>query len=501
MGQESERSRGRPSNYKLDRGGVPAESGPFIGQVMNNIDPARSGRLQVYIEAFGAGDINNDNKWVRVRYLPPFYGATPTGNTPNTGDGEYPGNQNSYGMWFTPPDIGVKVLCFFVNGDRTEGGYYVGVVPENGVSHMVPAIGAEANYIVGNKNQESYFADAPLLPVTEINTANSRLDNSGRYFDQSKPVHGVVASAMFQQGISNDTERGPVRSSSQRESPSAVFGISTPGVAIYQGGLTPNDIREKLNSGDVKPADVKVIGRMGGHTLVMDDGDIDGNNQMLRLRTAKGHQITMNDTGNFLYIIHANGQSWIELGVEGTIDVFSTNSVNIRTQGDINLHADRDINMFAGRDFKVKANANITMEAVASTTITAQEKLTIYSKATIGVKADGSLALNSEGGSWAGGGSLTLSAGGIDLNGPAAPTVAAPRPLQKTKLDDTAFDNLKGWQVETEALESIVSRATSHEPYPYHNKGVDVEVEFEEGTPSPPPGAPPVPAGVEISAN
>lgn len=501
MAQETERTRGRPSNYKLDRGGVPAESGPFIGQVMNNIDPARTGRLQVYIEAFGAGDINNPNKWTRVRYLPPFYGATPAGNTPGTGSGEYPGNQNSYGMWFTPPDIGVKVLCFFVNGDRTEGGYYVGVIPENGVSHMVPAIGAEKNYVVGNKNQESYFSDAPQLPVTEINTNNAQLDNSSRYFDQEKPVHSVVASAMFQQGIINDTERGPIRSSSQRESPSAVFGISTPGVAIYQGGLTPADIKEKLNAGEVKPADVAVIGRMGGHTLVMDDGNIDGDNQMLRLRTSKGHQITMNDTGNFLYIVHANGQTWIELGVEGTVDIFSTNSVNVRTQGDINLHADRDINMFAGRDFKVKANANITLEAIASTTITAQEDLTLYSKATLNVKADGTLTLDSNGGSWAGGGSLVFSAGGIDLNGPAAPTVEAPLPLQKTELDDTSFDNLKGWQVDTEALESIVTRAPTHEPYPYHNKGVDVEVEFEEGTPSPPPDAPAIPAGVEISAD
>jgi hypothetical protein len=240
---------------------------------------------------------------------------------------------------------------------------------------------------------------------------------------------------------------------------------------------------------------------MGGHTLVMDDGDIDGNNQMFRLRTAKGHQITMNDTGNFLYIIHANGQTWIELGVEGTVDVFSTNSVNIRTQGDINLHADRDINMYAGRDFKVKANTSIAMEAVVNTTITAQADLKLYSKAAVGIRADGSLALHSEGGGWAGGGSLAFSAGGIDLNGPAAATVEAPRPLQKTKLDDTTFDNLKGWQVEKEKLESIVTRAPTHEPYPYHNKGVDAEIAFEAGTPAPPPGAPPVPAGVEIVAN
>ena len=28
-------------------------------------------------------------------------------------------------MWFTPPDIGTRVLCFFVNGDANLG-YYIG---------------------------------------------------------------------------------------------------------------------------------------------------------------------------------------------------------------------------------------------------------------------------------------------------------------------------------------------------------------------------------------
>jgi hypothetical protein len=67
-------------------------------------------------------------------------------------------------------------------------------------------------------------------------------------------------------------------------------------------------------------------------------------------------------------------------------------------------------------------------------------------------------------------------------------------------MDDTAFKTSTGWQVNPGALESIVSRAPTHEPYPYHNKGVDVVVAFEEGQPDPPPGAEPVPAGVEIVA-
>jgi hypothetical protein len=67
-------------------------------------------------------------------------------------------------------------------------------------------------------------------------------------------------------------------------------------------------------------------------------------------------------------------------------------------------------------------------------------------------------------------------------------------------MDETEFDTSLGWIVKTEGLESIVNRAPTHEPYPYHNKGVDVVVKFEDGKPSPPPGAEPVPAGVEIVA-
>jgi hypothetical protein len=233
----------------------------------------------------------------------------------------------------------------------------------------------------------------------------------------------------------------------------------------------------------------------------MDDGNIDGNNALFRLRSAKGHQITMSDSGDFFYIIHANGQTWIELGLEGTVDIFSTNSVNVRTQGDINLHADRDINMYAGRNINAKSKENITLEAELNLTATAQENLKLYSKSYIGVLADGTLALNSAGsGSWNGGSTLIFSAGGIDLNGPSAATVPAPKPLVKTVMDDTEFNTSTGWQTLPDGLESIVSRAPTHEPYSYHNEGVDVKVALEEGTPTPPPGAEPVPAGVEIRA-
>jgi hypothetical protein len=153
------RTRGRPRNYKLDRGGVPAEFGPFYGTVMSTVDPTRSGRLRVFIEAFvdgGEEAMNDDSKWTTVSYLPSFFGNTPpppaaTGNSSDVGT--YPGNSNSYGMWFTPPDVGVTVLCVFANGDRSQG-YYIGVVPEPGLGNMVPAIAASSRYEIGNENQK-----------------------------------------------------------------------------------------------------------------------------------------------------------------------------------------------------------------------------------------------------------------------------------------------------------------------------------------------------------
>ena len=505
MAESVQRSKGRPSNYKMDRGGVPAEFGPFAGIVMSTVDPTRAGRLRVYIDVFAAGTENNmqdESCWTTVSYMPPFYGSTPLPGTANSNNaGTYPGNQNSYGMWFTPPDVGMTVMCIFVNGDRSQG-YYIGTIPDQGLGRMVPALGSvdRAQAEVQNQNQETYFANAPRLPVTEINTNNTDLFNSPRFFDSIKPVQSVVAQALLQQGLINDTERGTINSSSQRESPSAVFGVSTPGIPIYSGGMKPNDIRTKLNAGEIKPNDAKVIGRVGGHSLVMDDGDLEGNNALLRLRTSKGHQITMNDSGNFFYIVHANGQAWIEFGVEGTVDVYATNSVNVRTKGDINLHADRDINMFAGRFVKIKSKQDMQLDTDTFLSVRAQQDITLYSKNTIGVKADGTLTLNSASGSWGAGSALALQAGGIDLNGPAAGTVANPQPLTTTLLDDTEWNSSRGWIVKPEGLKSTVSRAPTHEPYPYHNKGVDINIAFEDGKPSPPPGAVPVPPGIEIQA-
>ena len=360
MSENTQRSRGRPGNYKLDRGGVPSEGGPFLGTVMNNIDPTRSGRLQVFITNFNDGNMNDTTKWTTVDYLPSFYGATPKSGT-SSGSGTYPGNRNSYGMWFTPPDIGVTVVCIFINGDRDQG-YYIGVVPEQGINHMIPAIGAATNFVPSdpaNVNQQTYLDKATQAPVTEINDSNLGVVNNPRFFDQAKPVHSVLAAAMFQQGLINDPERGPIGSSSQRESPSAVFGISTPGRA--------DPGRAKVKLGPVDALKDTPVVRSAGHTFVMDDGDAEGDNQLIRLRTSSGHQLLMHDTAGVIYLANAKGTVWMEFSGDGAVDIYAQKGYNIRSGGDINFHAEGDINMYANRNIKIKANEHLGQDPMDRT--------------------------------------------------------------------------------------------------------------------------------------
>lgn len=479
MPDDIERSRGRPSNYKFDRGNTPAESGPFVGKVKNNIDPTRSGRLQVYIEQFAGPDEQDPSLWRTVSYIPPFYGVTPHTGT-NQGAGTFTGNQQSYGMWFTPPDLGVYVICFFVTGDPNQG-YYIGCIPDIGISHMIPAIGASTNYNLSNGPQDSYFSGATQLPVTEINDRNLEIAENPRFFDQVKPVHSYVAGVMMQQGLIRDTVRGPITSNSQRETPSSAFGLTTPGRAIYQGGLNEKDIRAQVDTGVLLPQDVEVIARRGGHSIVLDDGDLEGRDNLTRIRTAKGHQITMSDDGDCFYIIHANGQTWLEFGKQGTVDVFSTNSVNIRTQGTINLHADKDINMYAGGSINAKSKI-IKQEAESDFAVIGTGKLTLYSKNLVGVKSDGALNLKAASGSWDGGSSLSLVAGCINLNGGGAASVETPVALKDLTLSDTVFKPNIGWTVESGKLKTIVTRAPTHEPYPYHNQGVNASANLNPAT-------------------
>lgn len=475
MADDIFKPRGATKASEPSAGGAVLRQTPVFGIVKDNIDPNRSGRLQVYISDMGGLDPDDADSWITVNYMTPFYGLTnPSGG--NTGYGSYLRNPNSYGMWSAQPDIGTTVICIFINGDPNYG-YWIGCVPEPEALHMVPAIGS-SELIVANAGEANSFGGAPKLPVMNINIDNDSIADSSNFLREPKPVHSYIAQSLSQQGLIRDTIRGVISSSAQRETPSRVgWGVSTPGRPIYEGGYTDETLPKAAEDGE-PPEKLKLIGRRGGHTFVMDDGDLAGRDQLVRLRTALGHQILMSDDGQCLFIIHANGQSWIEMGKEGTIDMYATNSVNIRTQGDLNLHADNDININA------KKKLNLTGETVkiASDKETEVRTGTDFKQQTLGkhtLKVTYGMSFESKGEASLVSKNITYINGTkINLNtGNASLVPEEVKPFTLTAHTDTVFDESKGWAAAPGKLLSIVSRAPAHAPWAMANQGVDIKVD------------------------
>lgn len=491
MPRDNIKTIGQLKSSKPESGGAIVKSVPVIGIVKDNVDPNRAGRIFVYIADFGGSDPNNKKNWVPVNYMSPFFGRT----NPDAGEkgyGKYKLNPSSYGVWNSPPDIGTQVICIFINGDM-DYGYYIGCIPEPEALRMIPAIGAnqEKEDVLFNKGESEKYGGVTRVPVTNMNTNNESITDSAQYINAPKPAHSYTAMIMHKQGILRDPIRGPISTSSQRETPSRVgWGVSTPGRPIYEGGYDDETIVNNLE--DTKNPSLRVIARRGGHSIVMDDGDIIGRDQLIRIRTSLGHQILMSDDGETLMLLHANGQSYIELGKEGTVDIYSTNSINLRTQGDLNLHADNNINIHAAKDMNIQAtNLNVNTEAAFN-----QRVGTDYQNATFGkhtTKVNGACSIQSEGdASLASSAIAYVNGSKVNLNTGKTSTVPAEvKPIPVVAHTDTLLDKAKGYLAAPGKLLSITSRAPAHCPWENAGQGVNVKTDLNASSqlPAAPSGA------------
>ena len=489
MAEDVFKPAGQLQASKPEAGGAPVRNVPVFAIVKDNIDPTRSGRIFVYISDNSGKDPDNRDSWTPVSYLSPFYGKTkPTSN--DTGYGTFINNPISYGEWHSPPDIGTTVICFFVNGDMNYG-FYIGSIPDPEALQMVPAIGATEN-IVANSGEAESFGGATLLPVTNINSNNTGIADSPLYLSEAKPIHSYAAATFNEQGLLRDPIRGPITSSAQRESPSRVgWGVSTPGRPIYEGGFTDETVADAIANNEGKS--LKVVARRAGHTFVMDDGDVLGKSQLIRLRSALGHQILMSDDGQTFFIIHSNGQSYIELGKEGTVDVYSTNSINLRTQGDLNLHADRNINIQANKDLKIRAE-NISLESDKAYNQRVGTDTKLYTLGKYLNKVEGAMSFDSAGdSSFLSAATTFINGSKINLNTGKSGTV--PQKIDSLPIQahtDTLYDSSRGFLAAPGKLLSIVSRAPAHAPWANAGQGVNIKVDLNAAANLPPNPTPAV---------
>jgi putative chitinase len=386
-------------------------------------------------------------------------------------------------------------MVIFIDGDPNQG-YWFGCVQDVFQNHMTPGIAASRQSAITDEQRRKYGTD--LLPVAEFHKKSKGLENPNpeRF---AKPVH-PFADRLVEQGLLLDTVRGVTSSSARREVPSGVFGISTP------GPLDENGRKGKIGYAGNMQAPVS---RLGGSSFVMDDGDVNGQNELVRLRTRTGHQILMHNSNDLIYIANSKGTAWIELTSNGKIDIYAQDSVSIHTESDFNFRADRDINFEAGRNLNIRAGKNMETNVVGYQflKIEGDQKISVKGskdeavgdivKFSVGNNFNLSVANNIVQTAGAGfdagagddmklgsGGTLHLggeseilgTASSIHWNGPsaAAPSSAdsaePPPDLPVFSLPNRSVS--AGWVdsafYKAEDIKSIMQRVPTHEPWPQH---------------------------------
>lgn len=342
------------------------DAGPFLAKVVGHLDSTYMGELEVEILRDISPGSTAEGKPIRAKMISPFWGQTGAqfvGEDPD----DYNNTQKSYGMWFVPPDVGSIVIVIYIRGNPADP-YWIGCVPDKFVNFMVPGIASTQYNLEGDGR----------LPVAEYNKkVNQQISDPTQ---AKKPVH-PIADVLKKQGLIKDDVRGITTSSARRETPSSVFGISTPG---------PVDKKSGAKQGKVGKTDEQAtvfVSRLGGTTFVMDDGDdkflrktkADAggpvyvaveqgetgglpdvpHNELVRIRTRTGHQILMHNSEDLIYIGNAKGTTWIEMTSLGKIDIYAEDSISIHTKQDFNVTADRDINLTATGNINMTAGGNV----------------------------------------------------------------------------------------------------------------------------------------------
>jgi hypothetical protein len=453
--------------------------GPYLARVISHLDPTYMGMLEVEILRPGGGS-NETGAIHAVSYMSPFYGVTSIAHASENND--YNGTQKSYGWWAVPPDVGSTVVIMFIDGNPKYG-YWMGCVADENMNFMIPGIAASSQVVDETKR----------MPVGEYNKRATESESVIVTDPEKtkKPKHPLAA-AFETQGLLEDDIRGLTTSSARRETPSMVFGISTPG---------PLDKQPNAQRGTIGKLEYEIpnapVSRLGGTTFVMDDGDdkylrktpanegppeyaqveqgeTDGDvtiphNELFRIRTRTGHQILLHNSEDLIYIGNAKGTAWIELTSDGKIDIYAEDSVSLHTKQDLNFYADRDINFEAGRNFNLKvanrhqtevggnkilivdANNIIKVSGTHDETITGVT--TISTGAGHTITASGDFEVKAA--------NTNIDGGNIHLNSGkfAGQAAEVPDPL-------SVFENPTEDSATT--VESIMLRVPSHEPWPHH---------------------------------
>jgi len=482
-------------------------AGVYLAKVVGYLDVSFMCGLEVTLLSDLGSTIGDQYQTIPVKYASPFYGVTAYENM-GLNKTDWNDTQQSYGMWFPTVEIGTTVLVVFVNGNPAAG-YFIGCVPGRFANQMIPAIAGSTEFEATQDQKKKYDTTQPL-PVAEVNRKTNSLEKSLSIDKIKKPIH-PIADVFLKQGLLEDDVRGVTTSTGRRDAPNSVFGISTPG-PFNRGEGTKKQFLGKRQTLSAVPIPVS---RLGGTTLVMDDGEdryqrktpasegpveyvdtLEGEkgdpnvpyNEYFRIRTRTGHQLLMHNSEDLIYIGNSQGTTWIELTGNGKIDIYAQDSISIHTETDINIRADRDINLEAGRNVNIKATADYSNNDSADANgfesgrvhIESQydTKLVVGGDGYITTSTNFNISTGFDNNFTAGANTNILSgvdhvetAASINMNGTAATPAVSAEVL--AVHDNIVTSSQEKWEEKNrysvkEPLKSIMKRVPMHEPWALH---------------------------------
>lgn len=284
------------------------------GTVMDTSDPQGKGRIRVYCPDYGDLPGTSIEALPWCRYLSPFGGmVTSDDMTRGPKDSKSSGSV-AYGMWALPK-VGAVVAIMCINGDPSRR-IFIGCLPPDNAEHTMP----HGRYIDDDGPLSS--TEKPIEPL----------------YSNMKKAFGDKSKHEFQTRGADSSVTGLTQDSIDR-------GITTSGkkdsnTGFKQSRLQPD--KKSSSTGTSFDSQIFSLTTPGFHSISMDDSVDNGR---IRLRTTCGHSIIMDDTNERIYINTAEGNNWIEIDQDGTIDIYAAKSVSINSDTDINFHAKKSIRL------------------------------------------------------------------------------------------------------------------------------------------------------------
>lgn len=337
------------------------------GVVVDTNDPQQMGRLKIWVPAIDGDSYNIiDLPW--AIYISPVAGQTL--DYPAGPDASVTAGYASYGLWSIPKS-GSLVIVGFLYGDANRR-IYVGSYFRDHGNRSMP--------VGRNRTDLSQTPISDTFDPIEPQTTNLNAQFRGQFNASEAKTRGGYERTVAQDKTDKD------------------------GVEGYQ--TAPIDGTDERGNPRYE-SQTHVWSTPGRHALIFQDNPKTGR---VRIKTAAGHQIILDDANERIYVSTAQGKSWIELDQDGRVHLYAADSVSISSGGNFNVTAAGNLSLNAGGDVNIQAGGTLKLAGCGTTNLSGAG-VNIESSAVFNILAAGQ---------------LIQTGSAIHLNGPGASSAECP---------------------------------------------------------------------------